>query len=257
MLRVGDEGALESVRVSHPREGVFESAELGLRDFDLLPFRDPTEFSVSLAVADFNGDGLPDAAVQVPFQGLLRFFMGRADGAYDEQLQIETGKGARSIAAADFNGDGFMDVAVSGVGTGVLTFLYGKPNNQFKYQTSWLDVYRDYVLAADPSGTGRPQLVGMDFTNRGVVLKDFAESSLAGTPFEYLPSLNSEVATAKGRSSRINAVVMSSSLALNLDNRMGTMTNIVTVAPGANVYLLVGDVDADGSLTVGIATPRH
>ncbi len=195
--------------------------------------------------------------MQVPFQGLLRFFMAGADGNYEEQFQVETGKGVRSIAAADFNGDGFMDVAVSGVGTGVLTLLYGKSGNQFRYQTGWLDVYRDYVLAADPTGTGRLQLLGMDFTNRGVVLKGFGDGSLAGTPFEFAPSLESEVATAKGRSARVNAVVLNSSLALNLDNAMGTLTNTVTIAPGANVYLVVGDVDADGSLTVGIATPRH
>jgi hypothetical protein len=257
MLRVEQDGTLESVRVSSPSDGVFESAELGMQDFNVLPFRDPAELPTSVTVADFNGDGIPDAAVHVAMQGTLRFFLGQEDGTYRERLQVEIGRGARALAAADFNGDGYTDIAISPYGTGMLTVLYGEPSgDHFRYEAKWSDIYRDYLLAA-LSGNGRTQLLGMSFDNRGIVLSDFADGTLSGTPFGYVPSLNSQITTATGWSSRINAVVMNSSLALNVDNRQSLITNVVSVAPGTNVYLLVGDVGSTGNMTVGIATPRH
>jgi hypothetical protein len=258
MLRVEGNGRLSAIPVSTPREGVFESAEMGLRDFTLLPFSNPAEFPISIAVADFNSDGMPDAGFHVARQGILRLFFGEADGTYKEQVRIEIGKGPRSITSGDFNRDGRTDLAVSSIGTGTLTVLFGKGRNQFTFKSYWLDIYRDYILAADPNETGALQLLGMNFADRGITLLDFTdpEGDISESEFNYVAALNSRVTTAEGRSARLNAVVLNTCLSVNLDNRENHLTNVMNIAAGLDVYLVVGDLSGNGALTVAIARPR-
>jgi hypothetical protein len=259
ILRVGEDGLLQHVAASNPREGAFESIEMGLLDFHMISFEDLADMPTSLAVADFNSDGLPDIALKVGFQGFLRFFFGQSDGEYDEQLRINVGKGERSVAAGDFNRDGHMDVALSKTGRGSLTVLFGEGDNKYRFKTRWLDTYRDYIVAGDATGSGNLNLLGMKFANGGSVLLDFSvpDGKVSETSFEYAAALNSEIYMANRERTRLNSVVLNSNLALNVDNYEGHLTNVATIAAGSPVYLVLGDLEYRGSLSVAIATPRR
>jgi hypothetical protein len=257
MLRM-ENGLLHVGSAAHPGANMFESSEWGMQEMALLPFSEPTEFPTSIAVADFNGDSQPDVAFHVGLQGLLRFFYGSSDGSYQEGLRIDVGRGPRSLAAGDFNRDGKMDIAVSTVGNGTLTLLFANAEGAYDFRTSWVDTYRDYILAADTSGSGALQLVGMNFANRADVLVEFAEPQgrISNGTLQYAPALQSQISTAKGRQARVNAVSLGASLSLNLDNLQNNLVNVANIAAGTDVYLLVGDLNSDGSLIVGIARPR-
>jgi len=258
ILRIGEDGSFNSASASQPRPGRFETVEMGIRDFALLPFSDSADLTIALAVADFNQDGSLDVCVKVGLQDTLRFFYGSKDGKYRETKRVTVGRGPRSIAAGDFNRDGLMDVAVSAVGNGILTFLWGSSSERNRFTAFWSDAYRDYITAADVSAGGHVDLVGVNFANRAEVLVDFSdpEGATSETKFTYQPSLDSQVATIDRRQSRINAVVLASSLSLNLENRQGQLTNVLNVSSGSDVYVIVGDIENTGRLTVGIATPK-
>jgi hypothetical protein len=65
----------------------------------------------SLAVGDFNGDGLPDLAV--PGAGGTRLLLGNGDGTFQTtNVSYVTGY-STSVAVGDFNGDGLPDLAVT------------------------------------------------------------------------------------------------------------------------------------------------
>jgi hypothetical protein len=71
--------------------------------------------AVSVALADFTGDGIPDIAVtQVGYPGSVSVLEGNGDGTFQPPpTSYAVGLDPRLMAVGDFNGDGFPDVAVS------------------------------------------------------------------------------------------------------------------------------------------------
>jgi len=51
--------------------------------------------------------------------------------------------------------------------------------------------------------------------------------------------------------------VLSSNLALNMENRMRQLINVLNVSARSKVYVIAGDVDRSGRISVSIATPRR
>jgi hypothetical protein len=258
MLKVDDSGNLHTMPASQPHSGTFETAELGTRDYAILPFGDTADFMGNIAVADFNGDGISDVAYFTPFQESLRFFYGSADGTFSEQLNIDAGRVPRSIATGDFNGDGQVDIALSSNGGGLVAILFGNGPYSYRYKSYYFPNYWDYTVAADTRGSGIPDLVGINYSENAFVLisSDQANGSDFGRVFSYTPALNSFISTSKGQSIDLNAVVLSSSLSLNVDNRLSQLTNVLNVSAGSNVYVVVGDLFGDGRTIIGIAIPH-
>ena len=77
----------------------------------------------SVAVGDFNGDGVLDLAVAnegtPPFyaDGSISVLLGVGDGTFAAERRFGVGSGPHSVAVGDFNGDGKPDLAVANSGT--------------------------------------------------------------------------------------------------------------------------------------------
>ena len=86
---------------------------------------------VSLAVADFNGDGKPDLAVANYNSTNVSVLLGQGDGTFQSPVSFRTGQipqySPGSLALGDFDGDGRVDLAVA-VGSGVSILLNTCPN---------------------------------------------------------------------------------------------------------------------------------
>src|SRR5580700_5042509 len=81
---------------------------------------------VSIAVADFNGDGKLDMAVSDETDSQISVLLNNGDGTFQPTITFAGmyGTDFGAIAAGDFNGDGKMDLAVVS-GDGPLTILLG------------------------------------------------------------------------------------------------------------------------------------
>jgi sugar lactone lactonase YvrE len=87
-------------------------------------------FPDSIAVADFNGDGIADLAVTSVDDNIVTILLGRGDGTFTAAPNLDTVSIPQSIVTADFNGDGIADLALVN-GNSVLIFL-GKGDGTFQ-----------------------------------------------------------------------------------------------------------------------------
>src|SRR5260370_714015 len=80
-------------------------------------------FSPSVAVGDFNGDGVPDLAVINA--GRVSVLLGDGDGTFQAARSFGAGDIPTSVVVSDFNGDGMPDLAVANYGSGNVSVLLG------------------------------------------------------------------------------------------------------------------------------------
>jgi hypothetical protein len=69
----------------------------------------------SIAIGDYDGDGIPDLAVANRASNNVSVLLGRGDGTFASGSSISVGGAATFVVAADFDHDGRSDLAVTTV----------------------------------------------------------------------------------------------------------------------------------------------
>ncbi len=167
--------------------------------------------SRDVAVADFNGDGIPDMAIVDQSGQKVFVLLGNGDGTFTAASGSPvtvSGNTLVGIAAGDFNNDGNVDLAVTDWGSNKVYILLGNGNGTFQNQTS-----------ISISG-GPEEIVAADFNNDGNL--DLAIAEYSG-----------------------NAVMVL------LGNGAGGFTASGTFSTGSEPYsLAVADLNGDGNLDI-------
>src|SRR5262249_45162884 len=94
-----------------------------------------TPFSV--AIADFDGDSLPDLAITNLTSTFLA--LGNGDGTFQSPAELsEAGSWTQFVATADVNGDGIPDLVVANThGIDTATILLGQGDGTFQVSGSF------------------------------------------------------------------------------------------------------------------------
>lgn len=150
---------------------------------------------MSIAVADFNIDGLPDLAVADQTDNAVSLLPGTGSGQFGVNLELNAGNSPVGIVSADFNGDRRPDAAVANNGSDNLSVVLNSPGSGAG------------GAANGPNGQIFP---GAQFFDIGLKIKatprmhpdhevtldlDFSISSLSSQSFNGIPVVNNEAIT--------------------------------------------------------------
>jgi hypothetical protein len=151
-------------------------------------FRPHQDYSVgagplSLAVGDFNGDGIPDLVTGNYSDDDISVLLGNGDGSFRDAGTYAVGVRPGSVAVGDFTGDGRLDLAVANVG--VISILLGNGDGTFQpavkyYVGGWLTS----VAVGDFTGNGILDLAATDYGRNTV---DVLLGNGDGTFQPYIP----------------------------------------------------------------------
>jgi hypothetical protein len=214
---------------------------------------------LSLAVADFNGDGVADLAVADSGDSTIAILIGRGDGTFAPQPVnpfLQTFNGAVYVAAADFTGDGIADIIYAG--SRYNAEFQGNGDGTFSGATTAIGPIGAgsvSLAVADFNGDGRPDVAAADlFANNVVTVLDFI-GNLDPFPNSTVPtgaSPQSVVAGDFNGDGKMDLAVANSD-SNNVTLLLGDGTGNFTAAPGsplpAGAYpfcVAVGDFNGDG-----------
>ncbi|MBZ5707041.1 MAG: VCBS repeat-containing protein [Acidobacteriia bacterium] len=130
-------------------------------------FQPPVSYAVdkaglllSIAVADFNGDGVEDLAVINSCSADVSVLLGKGDGTFLKAVNYGVLSPA-SVTTADVDGDGHLDLAVAS-GSGDISILKGNGDGTFQAATSFnigTGLIPTAIAAADLNHDGHVDLV--------------------------------------------------------------------------------------------------
>jgi large repetitive protein len=129
----------------------------------------PSAGAQGIAIADWNGDGMPDVAMALMMEGRVKVFWGNGTGNFPSSTLVNLGAILpQDLAAANFNGDGHLDLVVTdGDGARV---LYGTGSffTPGPYIDNFIQGGCDHVVPGDFNRDGH-----MDFVTTGRALTLF------------------------------------------------------------------------------------
>ena len=211
----------------------------------------------SIAVADVNGDGVPDLLVartvdeglaQDP--GLASVYLGApsSPGTYQQGTDYPTTGGNPSgIAAVALSGSGTPDMVVSNFGSGTASVFMHDPANPGKYlaaTTLTSGGQPNQVVAADINGDGKPDLVFADLSTSGNAIVLLQSATAVGT---FAAPLN------------LSTGAMTSSVAvgdLNGDGKPDIVTaNFDSNGNNGSVTVFFQNPSSPGTFAAGVSFP--
>ena len=210
----------------------------------------------SVAVGDFNGDGIPDMAVANRLDNTVTILLGNGDGTFRASgISPPTGKTPVAVVSGDFNGDGKADLAVANSTDGTVSILLGNGDGTFTLKASPVTGNNPAALAVgDFNGDGKADLaVANNSSNSVTMLLGNGDGTFTATTTNA-PTGHSPTAIAAGdfnEDGRTDLVVVNgtdNSVTILLGKGNGTFTVVPgTVPTGRSPQsIIVADFNEDG-----------
>ena len=224
----------------------------------------PAGAPLSIAVADFNNDGVADIAV-ASRQGNppgIGIFIGVGDGTFKPPVNYLASRRQQALAVADLNGDGNADI-VSVDSDDIdqnITILLGAGDGTFHTAATYATAYPDLVAVGDFNKDGRPDfVVANQFSSLSVFLGNgdgtFAQQPTSLQALEVSPfRLGVSVGDFDGDGNPDIAYVGSGvDVSIFIGNGDGTFRGAANFPAGSDAQALVAaEFNGDGRTDVAV-----
>jgi hypothetical protein len=220
----------------------------------------------SVAVADFNHDGIPDLALANGGSNSVSVLLGNGDGTFRAAVDYPAGALPTSVAVGDFDHDGIPDLVVTNnVTAGTVNVLLGNGDGSFQAAVNYKAANSHVSVAvADLNGDGFPDLAVANQAGQANVLLGNGDGTFQGAVSYKAGSGTVAVAVADVNGDGIPDLVAAN--AGDLDKGQGGNVAVLlgkgdgtfqaaqgyaaAVAPRA---MAVGDSNGDGKLDLAVA----
>jgi hypothetical protein len=210
----------------------------------------------SVAVGDFNHDGIPDLAVagsDTRGRFVVSILLGNGDGTFQAAVNNDVGYGS-SVAVGDFNGDGSLDLAVVHGDSHSLYIFLGKGNGTFQYAGGYgFGSDPNSMVVGDFNGDGKLDLAVANGNTVSVLLGN-GDGSFQD-PRNFSAVGGSLIVADFNGDGHLDIAVLGSGVRVLLGNGDGSFqTTHLSYIPGSfPSSVAVGDFNGDGRLDVAVA----
>ena len=210
----------------------------------------------SVAVADFNGDQIPDLAVATNFD--VSILLGDASGTFSSPRTFTAGQLPRSVAVGDFNGDTFLDLAVANFLSNNVSILLGNGRGAFSRPTDFrVGNGPVSVVIGDFNGDAILDLVSGSSSHVSVLLGD-GTGAFAGPTHLSAGSVPRAVAVGDFNGDALPDLAVANlqgrSVSILLGDGLGTFSDAtdfrVETRPAS---VAIGDFDGDAVLDLAVS----
>jgi hypothetical protein len=200
-----------------------------------------------VAIADFNGDGIPDI-VSAPHGGIA-ISLGNGDGTFAAPLvpNVDSGDGIDAFGVGDFNGDGITDLLVVDEDTGKLTVLLGKGDGTFVAGQT-LSFRTTSIAIADFNGDGKLDLALAGSSQTAILLGNGDGTFTAAPNPPQIGTSQLVAADFNGDGELDLALAGSSQTTILLGNGDGTFTAAPNPPQIGTSQLVAADFNGDGKI---------
>jgi hypothetical protein len=221
--------------------------------------------ALSIASADFNGDGVPDFVVGQssisPGLGVV-VFLTESNGSLGKGVVYAQNGALSFVAVGDLYQDGKADIVASNWATGAVEVLRGNGDGTFQSPASIpLPGITNGLVVADLNGDGWPDVAVAGQDSVVYILLNNGKGSLALAGTYAISGVGSEIVTADfnndGKPDLAIAMAGTSRVAILLGNGNGTFSPTANYDTTLSSVYGIGtaDLDGDGNPDLVVTSP--